>query len=92
MLSTVQELEEKTQAFWMMSLAWNGKSLNEIPTGEAIIDCTDIIDSTNPVRPIFHAADRLMQEIIQGEGSAPPSESKLIPFAAPVKKQKRAFK
>ena len=75
-----QDLEQKTARYWRISLAWNSKSPEQIPTGEAIESCTSNLKYTNPGRPIAQLTTRLLGEIIQGEGSPHPEESDLINF------------
>ena len=70
-ITTAQELQEKTLAYWHLSKVWNGKEETLVETGNAIEVCSTILDMTNFVRPLFHRTDILLQEIIRGEPSQP---------------------
>lgn len=78
--TVAQDIEEKTLNFWRVSRAWNNRSPVEMITGEAIVYCTDNLKYTNPERPIARYTTKLLQELIQGEGSPPPEVSALISF------------
>lgn len=80
MLTAVQELEQKTLAFWNLSQVWNQIHEVDVATGEAICVCTDILQMTNFTRPLSYAADRLLQEIIRGEGEKPHDHPKIVPL------------
>lgn len=91
-MTPVEELTQKTQAFWKLSQVWNGiKRDVEITTGEAIELCTIMQARTSIQRPLSYAIEALLEEIIMGEGNKA-LESKLLPFQKPVKKQRRGAK
>lgn len=66
-ITTAQELEEKTLAYWNVAQVWNGRKPEEVQTGEAIEVCSTILEMTNFVRPLFHHTDKLLQDIIVGD-------------------------
>lgn len=78
--TVAQDIEEKTLNFWRVSRAWNNQSQVEMITGEAIVYCTDNLKYTNPERPVARYTTKLLQELIRGEGSPPPSATSLILF------------
>lgn len=78
--SVAQDLEEKTKAFWRVSSVWNSRSSEEILTGEAIVICTDNLKYSNIHRPIVRFTNKLLGELIQGEGSPAPEKTSLITF------------
>lgn len=82
MQSLANELMEKTQAYWLISAAWNGKSKQKIQTGEAIQACSDIISRTTYVRPLSWRVDTLLQEIIKGESNPIKQEPAEVIFPA----------
>ncbi len=59
-------LEQKTFKYWHLSKMWNGKIEDSIPTYLGIDYCNNIIENTNPSRPLVKYTKNLMQEIIVG--------------------------
>lgn len=78
--TVAQDLEEKTRNYWKVSLAWNNRSPVEMITGEAIVYCVNNLKYTNIERPVAKLTNKLLHELIQGEGSPKPEQSFLIPF------------
>lgn len=77
--TVAQDVEEKTQAYWRVSQVWN-RSTEIMPTGEAIVICKDNMLYTNPERPVMRHTERLLAEIVKGEGAVPPDDSILLNF------------
>lgn len=90
-MTPAEELTFKTKAFWKLSWIWNGKAEPHVTTGEAIELCTMILQQTSNHRPLSYSAEALLEEIIKGEGNKA-IHTKVIPFAKPIKKQKRGAK
>jgi hypothetical protein len=80
LLSTSDDLQQKTMAYWTISQAWNNRSEIGVMACDAIRTCNDNLTYTNPSRPIFRHTNILLDEIIKGEGSPKPDESKVINF------------
>jgi hypothetical protein len=78
--TTAQDIEEKTQNHWRVSLAWNCRSDYPMPTGEAIVRIKDNMMYTNPERPLYRRSTIILSEIVKGEGSPRLEESCIIPF------------
>ncbi len=78
--TVAQDVEEKTQAYWRISLAWNNRAIEPIATGEAIVVCKDNLIYTNPERPIYHRSEGILREIVRGHPSPNPEESSVIQF------------
>lgn len=81
MWSQARDIEERTQRYWRVSLAWNLRNDDQIPTGEAIALCTENMKYCNPIRPIFHRTTSVLQEIVKGQGStrAEPATIYILP-------------
>lgn len=82
-------LSTKTLIFWKLSQVWNGVRAVEVSTGDAIEICTTMKDMLGPQRPLKRSLGNLLQEIIDGEGKKS-SETKVLPFAKPIKKKARS--
>ena len=78
MLSTAEELKQKTLAYWKLSQIWNGKREVELPTEDAMKICAKIIDQTSATRPLYHCMNKVLEEIIAGTGKK--VESKILEF------------
>lgn len=74
------ELARKTQSYWRLSSVRNGRQEERIEFWEASEILQTIQQSTNYVRPIFQAADRLMQELIAGR-IEPSAKTEILTFA-----------
>lgn len=68
MQTLANELLDKTQTYWRLSRAWNGRSKEEIATDVAITVSNDTIFGTNQARPIVKAFQSLLDEVIAGCG------------------------
>lgn len=82
-------LEDKTLVFWKLSQVWNGRRAVEVQTGDAIEICSGLQNMLNPYRPLHRGVRCLLGEIIEGEGKKIP-ETKLLPFAKPIKQEARS--
>lgn len=74
MQTLANELLDKTQTYWRLSRAWNGRSKEEIATDVAIAVSNDTIFGTNQTRPIVKAFQSLLDEVIAGCGKPPSSQ------------------
>lgn len=82
-------LATKTLIFWKLSQVWNGVRAVEVSTGDAIEICTTMEGILGPHRTLRRSVSCLLQEIIDGEGKKS-SETKVLPFAKPIKKKARS--
>lgn len=79
-ITVAQELQEKTLAYWNLSKVFNSQIEANVETGEAIEVCSTIMEMTNFTRPLSFYTDRLLQEIIRGEGIEPRKDSEVLFF------------
>lgn len=80
MKSTVEELEEKTRAYWILSSVWNNRLQDNIPMGDALNVCTSLINRTNYIRPLAYRVWELQEEFIEGTGRAATNVAKILPM------------
>ena len=69
----MKKFEELTIKFWIISLCWNNKgwAQEELTTEQALNALNEIMENTNPARPLNERAGILQDEIITGrKGSA----------------------
>lgn len=60
-------LEEKTLAYWNVSRAARGFG-DEITTGKAITQTSDLLQYLNPQRPLWRTVACIQQEIVEHGG------------------------
>ena len=65
MLTIAQELEAKTNTYWVISQSQRGHGV-KISSGDALTSLQSTIKVTNPQRLICHRLQKLTDEIIRG--------------------------
>ncbi len=78
-MSIVEELNQKTLAYWKLSSIWNRRIQVDVETGTALEICSEVLETTNYHRPIAKRFDSLLDELIKGEGRILPP-AKLLEF------------
>lgn len=78
MLTQAQELEQKTRAYWRISLAFNNQSPELISAIRSIGQCSYIVYNTHAQRPIAKCAQKLRAELIVGESIITTHEAKIL--------------
>lgn len=66
MQTSAQLLEHRTQLYWNLSQVWNGRSAEEVPTGDAIEWCSAASFELRPELQLKSATKRLLGEIVSG--------------------------
>jgi len=70
--TSVSTLESKTQQYWLMSSAWNGRALPtgiRVTTGDALAKLSHVLYNINPARPLSAKVADLLDEVIKGNPS-----------------------
>lgn len=68
--SAVGELEARTLIYWHISRCWNGVAETHVTTEEALDRLNQVINNSNPGRPVNSQAHALRWNIIIGGKSS----------------------
>lgn len=75
-------LEEKTKAFWRLSLSFNGKAA-PVTFKHANASITRLLGMLNPYRPLAEQTLGLKEEIVQGRSlHKPTTPAEIAPIAS----------
>lgn len=77
-MQTLGELHDRTLTYWRVSKSFNWQSKEEIPTFVAIAIMNDVLDTTNPFRPLARRVNKLLDDIIVMKTSKLPHSAKVL--------------